>query len=179
MVSLVDLAPIKETITVRGKEFELQGVPAIVIVDLLIEFPELRRIFAEKELRPDELSALITGSGRLTGAIIAAANGEYGNDEAMGIAARLPPGDIVKFIPAILRLTFPQGIQAFIEEVAALLPKTVDGSGWVVGGRSRAQFKPASAPDTHQMSRGDTPHDNSKDGPKSSSDSDKEETRSF
>lgn len=179
MVSLVDLAPLKETIKVRGKDFDLSGVPAIVIVDLLVEFPELRRIFAEKELRQNELAALIAGSGRLAGAIIAAANGEYGNEEAMANAARLPPGDLLPFIAPIIRLTFPQGVRAFVEEVAALLPRAVGESGWVVAGKSQAQSKHASATDTPQTSHGNTPPDNSEDGSRSSSDNDRVVTQNF
>lgn len=179
MVSLVDLAPLKETITVRGKSFELSGIPAFVIVDLLVEFPELRRIFAEKELRQNELAALIAGSGRLAGALIAAANGEYGNEEAMRNAARLPPGDMLPFIAPILRLTFPQGVRAFVEEVAALLPRAVGESGWVVAGKSQVQSKPASATATPQTPHGGIPQGNSEDGQKLSSANVKEEIQNF
>lgn len=160
MVSLVDLGPLTDSVEVRGKTFPVKGIPAECFFQLLAEIPELRRVFAEKQMSADMINALIGQAGRAVGAIIAAGTGHFGDEKQIAAAMQLPVGEQTKFLTKIIGVTFPQGPAAFLDELMAFVPANAVGAlGKGAATKSQAPSNSASAPDTTQEKSGSTPQD--------------------
>ncbi len=117
MVGLVDIAPAVETVGIRGHEIEVTGVSAAGVATLLSRFPELRRLFAGRDVSMDQLVAV---GGDLVNAIIAAGTGRPGDEAAERAAGRLSVEEQADLLGAILRATLPRGVGPFMETLAAL-----------------------------------------------------------
>ena len=117
MVGLVDIAPAVERVTVRGQEVEVFGVSAAGIAMLLGRFPDLRRMFAGRDVGMDDLLAM---GGDLVAAIIAAGTGDPGDPVAEEAAGRLGIDEQTDLLAAILRVTLPKGVGPFMEKLLAL-----------------------------------------------------------
>ncbi len=117
MVSLVDIAPATERVTVRGQEIEVSGVSAAGVAMLLARFPDLRKLFAGRDVGMEELMAV---GGELVAAIIAAGTGSPGGPAAEAAAGRLGIDEQADLLSAILRVTLPKGVGPFVEKLLAL-----------------------------------------------------------
>ena len=119
MGSLLDIAPLSETVTVSGVAIEVKGVSALGIASLMKRFPEFRELLSgnEIDIGPDQLFELVPNG---VAAIIAAGCGHPGNQEAEGVAEGLPVAEQLELLQAILRLTMPDGIVPFAERVRSL-----------------------------------------------------------
>ena len=117
MVGLVDIAPAVETVTVRGQQVEVFGVSAAGVASLLARFPELRRVFAGRDVPVEQLMAM---GGDIVNAILAAGTGDPGDPVAEEAAGRLSIDEQVDLVAAIARATLPKGVGPFVEKLTAL-----------------------------------------------------------
>ncbi len=117
MVGLVDIAPATERVTVRGTDIEVCGVSAAGVAQLLARFPDLRKLFAGRDVGMEELMAV---GGDLVAAIIAAGTGAPGDPAAEDAAGRLGIDEQADLLSAILRVTLPKGVGPFVEKLLAL-----------------------------------------------------------
>jgi hypothetical protein len=118
MVSLVDIVPQTRTVEIAGGEIELRGLGLRQIADLLVRFPELRKLLVEGSPELD-LDALFLAAPDAVGAIIAAAAGQ---PEAAGtIADVLPLEDVAECLVAVRDLTMPRGPGPLFDRLAHLV----------------------------------------------------------
>lgn len=165
MVSLVDIGPLTKMVPIRGNEVQVRGVSALMIFDLLTKSNELRLIFAQRAIDADVVAALIQQAPEAVAEIIAAATGKQGDPATIAFAlTELGAGETALFLNPIIELTFPQGIQSFVDGLADLARKA-GGRGWGAGTKSPEQSSAASAPATTSTDAGDTRPDNSPPGP--------------
>jgi len=64
---------------------------------------------------------MIEQAGNAIGPIIAAGCGHLGDEKAEKIASELLIEDQLKFLKAILGLTFPNGLSSFVQELTGLI----------------------------------------------------------
>lgn len=140
MVGLLDIAPAVASVTVQGKKFPVHGVSIAGIVSLLTRFPELKQMMSGRG--GVDASRLIAAGGSLAGAVIAAGLGYPGIEDQEEAATRLPIGDQVDLLEAIIKVTLPNGVAPFVEKLTAL--------GVLVAGPS------ATAPATKSRKRSST-----------------------
>ncbi len=126
MVSLVDIAPACERVTVRGQEVDVFGVSAAGVAQLLARFPDLRKLFSGRDVGADEIVAV---GGELVAAIIAAGTDSPGDPAAEEAAGRLGIDEQADLLAAILRVTLPKGVGPFVEKLLALGATLGDASG--------------------------------------------------
>jgi len=161
MVSLVDIGPLRDKVTIRNQVVETQGASAAVIFELLADSDELRRIFAERSLEGDMVMSLIQKAPLAIAQLIAAGTGKMGDAPTIEYAFReLTAGEQYDLVKSILGMTFPRGLRSFVEELTALA-RRAEERGWVQGTRSPAPSSAAPVPDTASTSAGDTPQDSS------------------
>lgn len=125
MVSLLDIAELKETVQIRNKDIDVNGITSEHIVSLFHSYPELRKLasgFSDK----DAIQSLINQAPIAVAHIIAL--GTTGADAAeadikkMAAAARkLTVGEQYAILEKIGKLTFPQGPMSFLERVGGAL----------------------------------------------------------
>lgn len=132
MAGLLDIAPLTETVVVRGQKLEVGELSGSAIVRLLARFPELRTLMSGRAVEPERLLAM---GGDALDAVIAAACGSAGDAEAEKMAGRLGAEAQAEILEVTLRLTMPNGPGPF----AARLQKLA-GS---LGGGGQQQRAPA------------------------------------
>lgn len=160
MVSLVDIGDLKDTVKLRGNDVEVTGVSASTIVKLLANSDELRRVMAEKSLSGDMLMTLVNHMPLAVAEFIAAGTFKEGDAATIEFAYReLKAGETYDLLKKIAELTFPRGIQSFVEELTALARKA-EGRGWAPGMKLPVQSSAASEPDTTSTDAGATPQGN-------------------
>lgn len=132
MGQLKDLARVRRSVTVQGKSLMVTGLSAEAITDMLVRFPDLRRLFSGVSVEGD---ALMTVLGKAVGPVIAAGLGSFGDAEEEAAAMALPLADQVRLARATLEITFPEGIGPFVEEMAGLMAAAGGGgaSGSALG----------------------------------------------
>lgn len=169
VISLVEIGPMREMVPLRDGEIEVRGVPAESIFQLLMDFPELKKVFEGKRLESEIVAELVGMGGRILASLIAAGCGFLGNEQAITNAqVNLTVGESTSILEAMMRLTFPQGARNFLDALGRALKNAGVGQTWVEGTKSPAPSSNASQQATHQNSRGDTPHANLPDGATSS-----------
>lgn len=114
MVSLLDIAPARETVEIGGTPVELRAISADQIVTLMQRFGG---IF---ELLGGDMSQIGAAVKPAIGALIAAATGNLGDAAQEAHAAEFSIGDQVAVLAAIRRLTMPKGVRPFVEDLQAL-----------------------------------------------------------
>jgi hypothetical protein len=154
VVSLLDIGELSKMVPIRGKELEVTGIPGEVFLELLAEFPEMRKLMAGAghKLEPNDLMKQVPAA---VASVIAAATGTPGNDKAIAMARRLSLGEQVELLRAIWELTFPQGVTSFIEALEALKGQA-DASGLGAVMASPEPSSSSSQEDTPQPQSGDT-----------------------
>lgn len=155
MVSLLDIGDLRATVKIRGKELEVCGISGDVFLELLAEFPEMRKLMAgaTHKFEPNDLMRQVPAA---VASIIAAATGTAGDAKAIAVARKLSLGEQAELLHKIWELTFPQGITSFIAALEALKGQAdVPGLGPAMV--SPGQSSSSSQPDTPQKQSGDTP----------------------
>ena len=114
MVGLIDIAPACETVTIRGQKVDVHGVSASGVAQLLVRFPELRRMFSGRDVSVEDLMAM---GGEIVAAVIAAGTGAAGEPEAERAADRLSVDEQADLLIAIARVTLPMGVGPFVEKL--------------------------------------------------------------
>jgi len=149
MVSLVDIVDVRKTVTVRGKDIEVEGINAEKLALLINAYPELRMAFAGRgmDLKPDDL---ISMGPKIVASIIAAGVGSRPGDvEQEAAAARLTIGEQLTVLTTVFELTFPDGFGPFVEKLRSLgLVDANEGaaSGWGQGTNSQKPPSPLPTP---------------------------------
>jgi hypothetical protein len=169
VISLVEIGPMREMVPLRDGEIEVRGVPAESIFQLLMDFPELKRVFEGKRLESEIIAELVGMGGRILASLIAAGCGFLGDEKAITSAqVNLTIGESTDILTAMMRLTFPQGARNFIDAVMGLLQSGGGAQTWAAATKSPEPSNSASPQDTPQKSSGGTPPGNSLDGVTSS-----------
>lgn len=122
MADLLSIAPLTETIEVRGAKVSVSGVTARGIADLLFRFPDLRKMWGTGQW---DLAALLAMSDDILAAVIAAGCRQIDEENAGNLAL----DEKAELLGAIVRVTMPRGPGPFVEAVTGLM-------GSVGGGRS-------------------------------------------
>lgn len=145
----------------RGKKVETQGASAMTIFRLLTESDELRRVFAGRQLDGELLMNLIQQAPLAVAQLIAAGTGKPDDDATIEFAFReLAAGESYDLLKSILGMTFPRGVQSFVEELTELA-RMAEERGWVRVTKLPEQSNAASGQDTTSTNAGATPRDNS------------------
>jgi hypothetical protein len=139
MASFLDIAPLSETVTIRGLDFEVTGLELKHLALAIHRFPELRGLLpaaggAAAPARPDA-DAIIGLGSEVCAALIAYAAGKEGEEAAI---AKLVVGELFSLVDPILRLSFPEGLTPFVNRLAGLI-------GGEAGGRIAATLGKAPA----------------------------------
>jgi hypothetical protein len=121
MADLLDIAPSMavEVVKIDGKRIIVRGLHGDAIASIVARFPELGALLGGggTSIGP----RLIERFGGAIGPIIAAGCGHLGDEKYERHAAELLVEHQLKFLKAIIGLTFPNGIVSFVEAVTALL----------------------------------------------------------
>jgi hypothetical protein len=160
MVSLVDIGPSKGQVEVRGQMVDVNGLTASHIVGILMAFPEVRKILAEKEA---DLQMLISQFPLAVGMMIAAGTGHADEEEHIAIAQQLGVGDQFDLMSKIFELTFPKGAKSFLDGVRAAMA-SAGVRGWDQAMKLPEQSSPASEQDDQSETAGTAPPANSAPG---------------
>ncbi len=117
MAGLVDIAPVTGSVSIRGTDVDLVGFTAEGLAVLLGRFPELRALFAERELDLEIGDVLKLGAD-IVAAALAAGTGAAGDPKAEAAARALPLGDQAKLLHAMWTVSFAEGTGPLVDLVA-------------------------------------------------------------
>jgi hypothetical protein len=158
MADLLDIAPsvAVATVDIDGVPITVRAVPLDGIASIIAQFPELRTLI-KGGFDDDFIPRLILGCGASVGPIIAAGCGHLADEAYKRRAADLPAQHQVRFLKAIFRLSFPNGIGSFVEdmtELKAIITGPDEGAAKPIKMRSRNSHSaspPSSAEDSRQI----------------------------
>ena len=151
MADLLDIAPSTavEAVTIGGHRIEVHGLHGDAIASIASRFPNLVVLFAGGD---NILPRLIGQFGAAIGPIIAAGCGHLGDQRYEQRASTLSVEDQFKLVTAIYRLTFPNGLAAFVETMTGLMTGAADEKPKVV--KIRLRTSPSvSPPSSDEASR--------------------------
>lgn len=174
MVSLVDIGPSVGTVELRGHQVAVNGLTASHIVGVLIAFPEVRKILANKSA---DLTILIAQAPLAIGRMIAAGTGKPDDTPTIDFANAMTVGEQYDILSKVFELTFPKGMQSFLDGVGAAL-KSAGVPGWEAAMKLPEQSSVASKPDASSETVGTALPDNSPPGSNSLAESSTKETAS-
>jgi hypothetical protein len=126
MADLLDIAPATavEVVKIDGKRIIVHGLNGNAIASIVARFPELGTLLGGGgNLGP----RLIERFGAAIGPIIAAGCGHLGDEKYEQHAGTLLVEDQLKFINAIIGLTFPNGIISFVERLTKFVTSADEG----------------------------------------------------
>lgn len=124
--SLLDLAGVGRTVTVRGLDIPVTGISAKGLAVLFGRFPQLVDAVTGAGL---DLSSLADLGPDVLAAVIAAGTGHPGDAKAEAVAASLSMSDQLSLVEAIGQETFAGDAQNFM----ARLERLAAGAGVQVG----------------------------------------------
>lgn len=142
MPGLLDIASAPARVEVRGVKVDVFGVSAEGVAYLLTNFPEIKALFAGKEVSFDT-ATLATKAPRAIAAIIAAGTGNAGNADAEAIAASLAVDEQAELLAKIIELTFPRGLGPFVEAVSRLAATASESSDAITKGPATISPSPS------------------------------------
>jgi hypothetical protein len=117
MPGLLDIAPVHETIEIRGQPVTVSGITLKGVASLLSRFPDLGALFGGQQLASDKLAEL--GSD-IIAALIAAGCGAPEDPDVEAVAVSLSLGEQVELLNAVIRVTMPRGVGPFVEQIKSL-----------------------------------------------------------
>lgn len=131
MADLLDIAPSAAVETVQlgddeGQTVDVRGITISAMAAIIAKFAELKTI-AAGAAGSNFIPLMITGCAAAIGPIIAAGVGHFGEKEYEQHAARMMPEQQMKLLQVIVRLTFPNGLNAFMDDVKVLMDSATDG----------------------------------------------------
>jgi hypothetical protein len=143
MADLLDIAPSAavEVVKIDGRLIKVRRVGVDTMASIAAQFPALKSI-ATGAPGDDFIQQLIAGCGAAVGPIIAAGCGHFGEEKYEQHAAALLPEQQIKFLRAIMRVTFPNGIGPFVEELTGLIGGASEGAK-IIKLRSRKSPSPS------------------------------------
>lgn len=126
MVSLVDIVPQTRSVELSIGAVELRGLGLRHIAELLLRFPELRKLWANGAPVLDVDMLLVAAPGAV-GSVIATAAGQP--EAAETIIDTLSIDDIAECLIVVRELTMPGGVDPFVERLGRLLGAAAPPSG--------------------------------------------------
>ena len=119
MVSLIDIVPQTKTVRINGgSEIELRCLGIRQIANLLLRFPELRKLFSSGAPALD-FDGIVIAAPDAIGAIIAESAGQP--DAADNIAEAFSLDDLAECLLAVRDLSMPNGVGPFMDRLAKLI----------------------------------------------------------
>jgi hypothetical protein len=121
MVSLVDIVPQKRVVQIAAGELELRGLGLRQIAELFLIFPSLRNLSVANA---PEVTAVdvIAWAPDAIGTIIAwAADQPEAAGKIVDIGSGIAADEAFECLQVIYELTFPRGINPFLERIVPLL----------------------------------------------------------
>jgi hypothetical protein len=151
MADLLDIAPSTavEVVKLDGQRIVVRGLHGDAIAAIVARFPELAALLGG--MSGNIGARLIERFGNAIGPIIAAGCGHLGEEKYEQHAATLLVEQQLKLLKAIIGLTFPNGIAAFVETMTNILGAT-DEAAKTIKVRLRAS-RPPSPPSSDAASR--------------------------
>lgn len=116
MVSLLDIAPATETVSVAGKDIPVFAISAKSVASIMRRFPEVAMLLSGKAEMVDTNSFYDLAPNAIA-AVIAAGVGSPDSKEFEEKAATLSLDQQLDLLEAILRLTIPGGLRPFAEKL--------------------------------------------------------------
>jgi hypothetical protein len=128
MADLLDIAPSTsvEAVKIDGKRIVVRGLHGDAIASIVARFPELGGLLGG--VGANIVPRLIEQFGSAIGPIIAAGCGHLADEKYEQHASKLSVEYQLKLLKAIIGLTFPNGLTAFVETMTALLPGADEGT---------------------------------------------------
>jgi hypothetical protein len=127
-VDLLDILPSVEVVKIDNeREIELRGVSVPVMASIIGRFPALESILREG-FGDDLIPRLIIGCAASIGPIIAAATGHLADETYERAATDLVAHQQVKFLKAIFKISFPNGLGSFVDQLTELMGGSVEGA---------------------------------------------------
>lgn len=165
MVSLVDIGPAKATVPIRGQDLDIVGLSSQNIAEILLQFPELRRLLVQIDPGSDVIETLVMRIPEGVNLLVAAACGvdvsdREAREKALAVVKNFTVGEQYLVIEAMLKITFPQGLSNFLAGVQGLFEQADGARGWAPAMRSPAQSNGASPPVAASETAGDQPQSN-------------------
>jgi hypothetical protein len=127
MADLLDIAPSTavEVVKINGERFIVRGLHGNAIASIAARFPKLALLPGGGD---NIVPRMIEQFGEAIGPIIAAGCGCLGDEKREAVASQLLIEDQLKFLKAILGLTFPNGLGSFVEELTSLMGGKDEGA---------------------------------------------------
>lgn len=167
MVSLLDIADVSASATIRGKEVEVRGILAEHLALLFHRFPELKKVWVGKS-EQEGLMTLVNQFPMLVAEIIAIGCGAEPSDKEfqkhVAVASKLTIGEQIHVLQKIGEITFPLGLKSALDVVGAAMGINVEELGWGQDMKSRLQSRDASGQDVQNGTAGEAPRASSQAG---------------
>lgn len=163
MASLLDIGPLTRPVTIRGITINVKGVSGLSLFHLLDRFPEMRKVFSNAGVPVNAEDLLRQAPGAVAAIAVFATSDVYEpltekqQVEAEARFLMLSLGEQLAIVMPIWDLTFPSGVQSFIEALAKA--GLVTKSGWGLDTPSPGPSNNSSQPDTNQNVSGTTPQE--------------------
>lgn len=122
MTSLVDIGPLRDNVNIRGRDFEVRPLSALLIFDMLRDNDSIKKMIMGGTMNAQNVMALVDSSPQLIGQIIASTLGEHGKPETIDFAMReLTLEEQAEVIQKAIKISFPKGLQSFFNTLTALI----------------------------------------------------------
>jgi hypothetical protein len=118
MVSLADLVPQSEQVSVRGTILEVRAITAEGLAALIRDFPA--GVAGLLEAKTLSAAGLLTEAPKLAAALIAHGLGLADQPDEVKAIEKFGAGDQAALLAAVLRATSPEGIGPFVALIEAL-----------------------------------------------------------
>ena len=126
VVSLVDIVPRPEKVEVQpGVMLEVRGLSVEAFAQIFARFPDIAKVFAQRQF---DAAQIIAAFPRAVAAVIAAGVGRMGDEKQEAAALQIPLGVQTDLLAAIVRLTMPRGVGAFLDQINGLMPGAADAA---------------------------------------------------
>lgn len=127
-ISLTDIGPLTKEVPFREGHITVKGIPAIAIFHILKENVAIKTMMMDRALNADNVTELINSSPMMIGEIIVACTGTPRTDETVAkIVGNMSAGEQWGIVEAAIGMTFPQGLQSFMDALLAVLPSVPAG----------------------------------------------------
>jgi hypothetical protein len=138
MASLLDIGPLTASVTVRGKDIPLIGIGADTLVQLLNDYPDLRKYMSGGlGGNVDESMMMKMGPDIVNVIILAGAGFKASDEKAKAVVQGLTIGEQMEMLEPIMMMTFPKGFPSFVEALSRIA-----GEGLAEGGASGSGKEP-------------------------------------
>lgn len=130
MTGLLDIAPLKAEVEIRGNKYPVFGINVEGIAYLLRRFPVVANVLGNAEMRANLSAATFMAlAPEIIDAIIATGLGHPNSPDHEKSLHNLSFDEQLECIEKILEVTMPRGLRPFVETIGRLGDKA-GASGW-------------------------------------------------